>query len=190
MARYWCRASGFGRSPIAGFAFQLFALGVFDPGVIRVLHGGIGLHGGFGGSEEVASGMVDGAGALAPFGLGLGLGVLGAYAAYPYPYYYGYPYGCYGPYYGWRSVRRLPAEPGALPGKGELAMSDLEKLTYRVCKHETGWQWRVLGPDQTVLVEGFADESFKARAQAILLALDLSGRKRNPEDCHPGLVPD
>jgi hypothetical protein len=69
-------------------------------------------------------------------------------------------------------------------------MPDLEKLSYRVWKHETGWRWRVFGPDQKVFAEGFAGESFKARAQAILSALNYSRRERNPEDFNPGLVSD
>jgi hypothetical protein len=56
-------------------------------------------------------------------------------------------------------------------------MSDLEKLSYRVCEHETGWQWRVLGPDNTVLAQGSADDSVKARAQAMLFAFELIGRE-------------
>ena len=37
-------------------------------------------------------------------------------------------------------------------------MSDLEKLSYRVCKRATESLWKVLGPDNTVLAQGSADD--------------------------------
>jgi hypothetical protein len=75
-------------------------------------------------------------------------------------------------------------------GKAELAMSDLENLSYRVCKQGTGWQWWVLRPDQTVLGQGLADKSFKARAQAMAFALSLLEPERHPEDYLSGIVSD
>jgi hypothetical protein len=69
-------------------------------------------------------------------------------------------------------------------------MSELGKLSYRICKNETGWQWQLLGTNRTVVAEGFAEESFKARTRAILATLTCSRQERHPENFDPGLVAD
>jgi hypothetical protein len=51
------------------------------------------------------------------------------------------------------------------------------KLSYRVRQTETRWHWHVVGPDQTVLGEGFAGDHLQARAQAMLFVFEFMGRE-------------
>ena len=71
----------------------------------------------------------------------------------------------------------LAESPGMCSRLRGFPVSHLEKLTYYIRKQGTGWLWQLLGPDNTILTQGCADDPAKARAQAMLFAFEVMGRE-------------